>query len=186
MEANITLWQFLLEILHSENYTDIIKWTNSNGEFKLINAEEVARMWGLRKNKTNMNYDKLSRALRYYYNKNIIRKVMGQKFVYRFVTIPSLAIHREEFTPCFMKENIGTSSGSDMITLPKPKTLMYTTSPHYISSNFCSEDALDFLCSSNHLLNKLPKLFDRMRQNYFAFNFYTDWHYNSYKKLHNL
>lgn len=32
-----------------------------------------------------MNYDKLSRALRYYYDKNIIKKVNGQKFVYRFV-----------------------------------------------------------------------------------------------------
>lgn len=32
-----------------------------------------------------MNYDKLSRALRYYYDKNIIKKVMGQKFVYKFV-----------------------------------------------------------------------------------------------------
>ena len=32
-----------------------------------------------------MNYDKLSRALRYYYDKNIIKKVIGQKFVYRFV-----------------------------------------------------------------------------------------------------
>jgi hypothetical protein len=27
----------------------------------------------------------LSRALRYYYDKNIIKKVIGQKFVYRFV-----------------------------------------------------------------------------------------------------
>ncbi|VDK20056.1 unnamed protein product [Anisakis simplex] len=35
-----------------------------------------------------MNYDKLSRALRYYYDKNIIKKVIGQKFVYRFVTFP--------------------------------------------------------------------------------------------------
>ena len=35
-----------------------------------------------------MNYDKLSRALRYYYDKNIIQKVNGQKFVYRFVQFP--------------------------------------------------------------------------------------------------
>ena len=47
-------------------------------------------MWGLRKNKTNMNYDKLSRALRYYYDKNIIKKVMGQKFVYKFVSFPEV------------------------------------------------------------------------------------------------
>ena len=57
----------------------------------------------MRKNKTNMNYDKLSRALRYYYDKvcpllldgnnrkkiqNIIKKVSGQKFVYKFVQFP--------------------------------------------------------------------------------------------------
>lgn len=84
METNITLWQFLLELLISNQYTSIITWTNNDGEFKLVNAEEVARLWGLRKNKTNMNYDKLSRALRYYYDKNIIKKVLGQKFVYRW------------------------------------------------------------------------------------------------------
>ncbi|XP_063219142.1 ETS translocation variant 3-like [Bacillus rossius redtenbacheri] len=37
-----------------------------------------------------MNYDKLSRALRYYYDKNIIKKVLGQKFVYRFVSFPEI------------------------------------------------------------------------------------------------
>lgn len=36
-----------------------------------------------------MNYDKLSRALRYYYDKDIIKKVVGQKFVYRFVKNPT-------------------------------------------------------------------------------------------------
>jgi hypothetical protein len=90
METNITLWQFLLELLLSNQYTHIITWTNNDGEFKLLNAEEVARLWGLRKNKHNMNYDKLSRALRYYYDKNIIRKVLGQKFVYRFVSFPEI------------------------------------------------------------------------------------------------
>lgn len=38
-------------------------------ESKLHKSEEVAKLWGMRKNKTNMNYDKLSRALRYYYDK---------------------------------------------------------------------------------------------------------------------
>ncbi|CAE1143490.1 ELK3 [Acanthosepion pharaonis] len=90
MESNITLWQFLLELLLSHQHRNIIQWTNNEGEFKLINAEEVAKLWGLRKNKTNMNYDKLSRALRYYYDKNIIKKVMGQKFVYKFVSFPEI------------------------------------------------------------------------------------------------
>lgn len=92
MESNITLWQFLLELLVDEQqYKSIITWTNNEGEFKLINDEEVAKLWGLRKNKHNMNYDKLSRALRYYYDKHIIKKVQGQKFVYRFVTNPALS-----------------------------------------------------------------------------------------------
>ena len=70
------------------NSRHLISWTSQDGEFKLHRSEEVARLWGLRKNKTNMNYDKLSRALRYYYDKNIIQKVNGQKFVYRFVQFP--------------------------------------------------------------------------------------------------
>ena len=32
-----------------------------------------------------MNYEKLSRGLRYYYDKNIIHKVPGKRYVYRFV-----------------------------------------------------------------------------------------------------
>merc|ERR1712002_1152979 len=35
-----------------------------------------------------MNYDKLSRALRYYYSKEIIKKVSGRRFVYKFVPFP--------------------------------------------------------------------------------------------------
>ncbi|XP_064604132.1 ETS domain-containing protein Elk-3-like isoform X2 [Liolophura sinensis] len=90
MDTNITLWHFLLELLINQQHKDKIQWTNTEGEFKLINADEVAKLWGLRKNKTNMNYDKLSRALRYYYDKNIIKKVVGQKFVYKFVSFPEV------------------------------------------------------------------------------------------------
>ena len=90
VDANVTLWQFLLDLLLKQQYSNIICWTNNEGEFKLLDAEQVAKLWGLKKNKNNMNYDKLSRALRYYYDKNIIKKVMGQKFVYKFVSFPEM------------------------------------------------------------------------------------------------
>uniref|UniRef100_A0A3Q3WFG2 ETS domain-containing protein n=1 Tax=Mola mola TaxID=94237 RepID=A0A3Q3WFG2_MOLML len=90
MESSITLWQFLLQLLLDQSHKNLICWTSNDGEFKLLKSEEVAKLWGLRKNKTNMNYDKLSRALRYYYDKNIIKKVIGQKFVYKFVSFPEI------------------------------------------------------------------------------------------------
>ncbi|XP_076304234.1 uncharacterized protein LOC143222125 isoform X2 [Tachypleus tridentatus] len=111
METNVTLWQFLLELLLSDHYNHIITWINNEGEFKLVNAEEVARLWGLRKNKHNMNYDKLSRALRYYYDKNIIKKVLGQKFVYRFVSFPE-TVKTENKIPFHVKmESINKAKG---------------------------------------------------------------------------
>lgn len=69
MDSAITLWQFLLQLLQEPQNKNIICWTSNDGEFKLLQAEEVARLWGIRKNKPSMNYDKLSRALRYYYVK---------------------------------------------------------------------------------------------------------------------
>ncbi|XP_055975050.1 ETS domain-containing protein Elk-4 isoform X1 [Sorex fumeus] len=90
MDSAITLWQFLLQLLQDPQHKNTICWTSNDGEFKLLQAEEVARLWGIRKNKPNMNYDKLSRALRYYYVKNIIKKVNGQKFVYKFVSYPEI------------------------------------------------------------------------------------------------
>lgn len=97
-----------------KQYKSIITWTNSDGEFKLVNAEEVARLWGLRKNKHNMNYDKLSRALRYYYDKNIIKKVLGQKFVYRFVAFPEI-VKMENKIPFHVKmESINVNSAQQI------------------------------------------------------------------------
>jgi hypothetical protein len=40
----------------------------------------VARRWGVQKNRPAMNYDKLSRSLRYYYEKGIMQKVAGESF----------------------------------------------------------------------------------------------------------
>jgi len=70
--GQIQLWQFLLELLSDARNADTITWEGTNGEFKLVDPDSVARRWGERKSKPNMNYDKMSRALRYYYDKNIM------------------------------------------------------------------------------------------------------------------
>uniref|UniRef100_A0A1B0GPD1 Uncharacterized protein n=1 Tax=Phlebotomus papatasi TaxID=29031 RepID=A0A1B0GPD1_PHLPP len=62
--GQIQLWQFLLELLSDSANAGCITWEGTNGEFKLTDPDEVARRWGERKSKPNMNYDKLSRALR--------------------------------------------------------------------------------------------------------------------------
>ncbi|GAU98313.1 hypothetical protein RvY_09476-2 [Ramazzottius varieornatus] len=81
----IQLWQFLLELLTDKLCQSFITWTGDGWEFKLLDPDEVARRWGIRKNKPKMNYEKLSRGLRYYYDKNIIHKTAGKRYVYRFV-----------------------------------------------------------------------------------------------------
>ena len=63
--GQIQLWQFLLELLSDSSNAACITWEGTNGEFKLTDPDEVARRWGERKSKPNMNYDKLSRALRW-------------------------------------------------------------------------------------------------------------------------
>ncbi|CAB3252555.1 unnamed protein product [Arctia plantaginis] len=83
--GQIQLWQFLLELLTSAEYFHIIRWHGGEGEFKLLEPERVARLWGARKHKPAMNYEKLSRALRYYYDGDMIAKVAGKRFVYKFV-----------------------------------------------------------------------------------------------------
>lgn len=84
--SQIQLWQFLLELLTDRESQSCIKWTyKKDWEFKIVDPPEVARRWGERKNKPTMNYEKLSRGLRYYYDKNIIKKVHNQRYVYQFV-----------------------------------------------------------------------------------------------------
>lgn len=65
-----------------------------------MNPDDVARRWGERKSKPNMNYDKLSRALRYYYDKNIMSKVSLQPVIVILEVIEFLnfsALYRETY-----------------------------------------------------------------------------------------
>ncbi|XP_053613009.1 DNA-binding protein D-ETS-6-like [Plodia interpunctella] len=82
--GQVQLWQFLLDELASGAPGICWEGPPGEGEFRLSDPDEVARRWGRRKQKPNMNYDKLSRALRYYYDKNIMSKVHGKRYAYRF------------------------------------------------------------------------------------------------------
>ena len=86
------LWQFLYVLLSDPKYKELIEWTSNvkEREFRLHEPESIAIWWGDHKNKRNMSYDKLSRSLRYYYDKGIIRKINGQRYVYRFCVDPEV------------------------------------------------------------------------------------------------
>ncbi|TKC34306.1 hypothetical protein EI555_019261, partial [Monodon monoceros] len=95
-DGQIQLWQFLLELLTDKDARDYISWVGDEGEFKLNQPELVAQKWGQRKNKPTMNYEKLSRALRYYYDGDMICKVQGKRFVYNAAELNRLVTECEQ------------------------------------------------------------------------------------------
>lgn len=84
----IQLWQFILELLGDSEHRPVLAWTGNGLEFRIINSVELARLWGIRKRNPIMNFDKLSRALRYYYEKNIIKHNPMHRLVYSFCNNP--------------------------------------------------------------------------------------------------
>ncbi|CAG4961686.1 unnamed protein product [Parnassius apollo] len=100
--GQVQLWQFLLEELAAGAPGICWEGAPGEGEFRLSDPDEVARRWGRRKQKPNMNYDKLSRALRYYYDKNIMTKVHGKRYAYRFCWAGLAAACRaQDAPPCW-------------------------------------------------------------------------------------
>lgn len=86
------LWDFLQQLLNdpSQRYTNYIAWKNRDtGVFKIVDPAGLAKLWGIQKNHLSMNYDKMSRALRYYYRVNILRKVQGERHCYQFLRNPT-------------------------------------------------------------------------------------------------
>ena len=69
-------------------------------EFRMLEPEAIAVWWGYHKNKPEMTYDKFSRSLRYYYDKGILKKIPGEKYVYRFLIDPEVIYHHIGSSEC--------------------------------------------------------------------------------------
>ncbi|XP_061076322.1 ETS-related transcription factor Elf-3 isoform X1 [Conger conger] len=80
------LWEFIRDILiHPEQNNGLMRWEDRReGVFKFLKSEAVAQLWGQRKKNSSMTYEKLSRAMRYYYKREILERVDGRRLVYKF------------------------------------------------------------------------------------------------------
>lgn len=83
------LWDYVYQLLSDDRYQDYIRWVDRDGlVFRVVDPNGLARLWGNHKNRDNMTYEKMSRALRHYYKLNIIKKERGQKLLFRFLKLP--------------------------------------------------------------------------------------------------
>ncbi|KAM6186470.1 transcription factor ETV7 [Rhynchocyon petersi] len=78
------LWDYVYQLLSDTRYEPYIKWEDRDAKiFRVVDPNGLARLWGNHKNRVNMTYEKMSRALRHYYKLNIIKKEPGQKLLFR-------------------------------------------------------------------------------------------------------
>uniref|UniRef100_A0A096LQH1 Transcription factor ETV6 n=1 Tax=Poecilia formosa TaxID=48698 RepID=A0A096LQH1_POEFO len=83
------LWDYVYQLLCDDRYQDYIRWEDPDTHvFRVVDPNGLARLWGNHKNRDNMTYEKMSRALRHYYKLNIIQKERGQKLLFRFLKLP--------------------------------------------------------------------------------------------------
>ena len=115
-KGGMQLWQFLYALLEDpdKRYGDLIEWTDNRLEleFRLLDPEAIAIWWGNIKHRANMTYERLSRSLRYYYDRGILKKMGGERYLYRFCVDP------EE-----MYKHIGNSDSRPIL---KPMPLQVT------------------------------------------------------------
>ncbi|XP_077371438.1 transcription factor ETV7 isoform X3 [Festucalex cinctus] len=83
------LWEYVYKMLCDDQYQEYIRWEDRDSlVFRVVDPNGLAHLWGNHKNRDNMTYEKMSRALRHYYKLNIIKKERGQKLLFRFLKTP--------------------------------------------------------------------------------------------------
>ncbi|XP_056416716.1 transcription factor ETV7-like isoform X2 [Hyla sarda] len=74
------LWDYLHKLLDDKRYESSIIWEDKELKiFRVVNPNMLAAFWGNHKNRPNMTYEKMSRALRQYYKKKPFEKRSWKK-----------------------------------------------------------------------------------------------------------
>ncbi|XP_034830402.1 retroviral integration site protein Fli-1 homolog [Maniola hyperantus] len=83
---SVSVPQFLRDLLLDERFCpSIIKWEDiSQGKFRFVKPDEVAKLWGQMKQNDNMTFEKFSRAMRYHYQHLVLVSVPTARLVYQF------------------------------------------------------------------------------------------------------
>merc|ERR1712193_312950 len=84
--STLKISQWIVELLRNpETNPSVIMWEDEPaGKFRVINSNAFAQLWAKVKNNPAMNYEKLSRAMRYYYRNKEIEMVKGERLTYKF------------------------------------------------------------------------------------------------------
>ena len=107
-----------------------------------------------------MNYDKLSRSLRYYYEKGIMQKVAGERYVYKFVCDPealfSMAYGGNDRKDIISSDPIKSSSScyTDVISVNATRSYsfqQYLSDPDR-STTKCQAQSLSSLNSTKNII----------------------------------
>merc|ERR1712240_385948 len=84
--STLKISQWIVKLLRDpETNPSVIKWEDEPaGKFRVINSTAFAQLWAVEKKNPAMNYEKLSRAMRYYYRNKEIEMVKGERLTYKF------------------------------------------------------------------------------------------------------